>query len=359
MRLRVINQYPDLGATAPRLKARLSEFAKHPNAQFRCLVGFASAGGLRRLERSILAFLQSGGSIYVIVGLDLGGTSRDALECLLAWKRAFPKRVDVRAFTTGDNVTIFHPKVYWFDSPDRRIVLVGSSNATPGGLERNFEVSVEAELEEKKDSYAFEEFDLLWMTYSTPLPPLTAANLVAIDAGLIARVGAGSVPTDSHPTEPHPLAGVPRVSRRTSRRRVRPQRRRLAGEVELVMDILQETRQTQVQLPAGSLQSFFDTNDREQGNIQLRQVVRGSVVKSDVRPFIHLGNLTHRLEVDAIRGLPRPQIIRFWRSRSNAHIVFYEVALRGTDRYADLDGRLRRDGTQTRSGARRWLVRGL
>ena len=360
MRLSVINQYPDLEATGPRLQTLIGEFADRPKAQFRCLVAFASEQGLKQVESSILDFLKRGGSIYFIVGVDLGGTSREALERLLSWKRAFPKRVDARVFSTADNATIFHPKVYWFDSTERRVVVVGSANATAGGLVRNFEVSLEMELEAAVDSDAFEDLDFLWMTYSSPLPPLTEDNLLEVDASLVARLKSGRPPTDGDAALPHPLAGLKGMTpvKPPVKPKVHPKKAAaLVGALELVMDILEETRQTQVQLPVGAL-PFFKAQPERRQSVNLHQVFRGSVVKSDLRPFIHLDNNTHRLEIDAIRGLPRPQIIRFWRASADSRNVQYEVLLRGTTRYAELDALLQSKGTQTRAGARRWLVRG-
>lgn len=118
------------------------------------------------------------------------------------------------------------------------------------------------------------------------------------------------------------------------------------------MDILQETRQTQVQLPVEVLPAFFGKADR----IRLQQVRKDAIVKSDTRPIIHLDNNTHRIEIDAIRGLPRPQIIRFFRPRGQSNIR-YEVVLNGTKEYRALDHLLAKDGNQTRLGARRWLIR--
>jgi hypothetical protein len=131
----------------------------------------------------------------------------------------------------------------------------------------------------------------------------------------------------------------------------------LVGSLELVMDILEETRQTQVQLPVAAL-PFFEAQPERRQSVTLYHVFRGSVVKSDQRPFIHLNNNTHRLEIDAIRGLPRPQIIRFWRTSGDSRNVNYEVLLRGTNRYTQFDSLLQSKGTQTRAGARRWLVQG-
>jgi HKD family nuclease len=356
MRLSVINQYPDLKATAPRLQTLIGEFADRPKAQFRCLVAFASEQGLQQVEDCVLDFLKRGGSIYFIVGVDLGGTSRQALERLLSWKRAFPRRVDARVFSTADNATIFHPKVYWFDSTERRVVIVGSANATMGGLLKNFEVSLEMELEPAVDSDAFEDLDFLWMTYSSPLPPLSESNLLEVDASLVARLKSGRPPTDGNASLPHPLAGLRKAG--PAKPKVPSKKATdIAGAVELVMDILEETRQTQVQLPVGAL-PFFNAEPERRQSINLHQVFRGNVVKTDKRPFIHLENNTHRLEIDAIRGLPRPQIVRFWHSTSDSRNVHYEIVLRGTNRYAALDSLLHSAGRQTRAGARRWLVRG-
>jgi hypothetical protein len=122
---------------------------------------------------------------------------------------------------------------------------------------------------------------------------------------------------------------------------------------ELLMDILQETRRTQVQLPVEALQSFFKDADA----VRLRQIYRGVVVKTDVRPIIHLSNNTHRIEIDAIRGLPRPQIIRFQRPGRSAAVVDYEIILNGTSKYREMDDLLAQHGQQTRDGARRWLLK--
>ena len=120
------------------------------------------------------------------------------------------------------------------------------------------------------------------------------------------------------------------------------------------MDILVETRQTQVQIPVETFTRFFDGRRR---SILLRHVRRGDVMKSDTRPFIHLPNKTHRIEIDAIRGLPRPQIIRIVRRRDAPGVFDYEIVVKGTKKHTELDGLLREQGERTRRGARRWLIR--
>lgn len=356
MRASIINQYPKLDSTAKRLGSLLSVFASYQTAQFRSLVAFASEAGLRIVEPSLRRFLDAGHSVFWIVGVDLGGTGRPALEFLYSLKREYPKQVDARVFSTGDNQSIFHPKVYWLDSNDRKVVVVGSANATSGGLRGNFEASLVLDLEPLTDGDILEELDFLWMTYTSPLPPLEAGNLVDLSRSLIDRFGLDRPPTDSRRSEPHPLEGlVPDRQKPVSTRRSiarTPVTAKRSGK-ELIMDILQETRQTQVQLPVDVLASFFRNAD----SVRLQQVRKGLAVKSDVRPIIHLGNNTHRIELDAIRGLPRPQIVRFFRTRQRS-VVTYEIVLNGTREYDEAQKLLSQRGHQTRSGARRWLLRG-
>jgi HKD family nuclease len=355
MRASVINQYPRQDSTAERIGALLTDFSAQESAQFRALTAFASEAGLRMLEPGLRRFLDSGHSIFWIVGVDLGGTGREALEFLYDLKREYAGRVDARVFSTGDNRTIFHPKVYWLDAGDRKVVVVGSANATAGGLTHNFEASVQLELEPVTDEEVLEELDFLWISYSSPLPPLLTENLLEIDRSLIALLNHDHSRANGRARQPHPLRGLVRSPpRRPAAPSPRGRRRRHArAGRELLMDILQETRQTQVQLPVEVLPSFFVGAD----DVRLRQIRRGVIVKSDVRPIIHLGNNTHRVEIDAIRGLPRPQIIRFHRPGRSAAVIDYEVVLKGTREYRELDQLLSERGQQTRRGARRWLLK--
>lgn len=350
MLINVINQYPQQADTSQRLRQLFSEFSALPKPQFRCLTAFTSLAGLQEIDAGVRRLLKCGGSVYFISGIDLAGTSKEALQRLLEWRRTFSTQVDARIFSTFDNRTIFHPKVYWFDSLPRRVVIVGSANATRGGLIGNFEVSIEIDLGTESDGNALEQLDQLWITYSSPLPPLQKANLVDVTHAIVKKLHDGRVPTDGRPNLPHPLASM-RPNATRQRRRSQPSV--TAKQVELLMDILEETRGTQVQLPVQTLTPFF----QNRANITLIYVSGGKALKSDVRPFIHLANNTHRLEVDAIRGLPRPQIARFWRSQSSGAKVYYEIVLRGTSRYQQFDQILSQNGNRARADARRWLLR--
>jgi HKD family nuclease len=342
-----------------RLSTLFDEFAAVRQAQFRALVAFASAGGLEHIGEALHRFLKCGHSIFWIVGVDLGGTGREALEFFIDLKRRYGRRVDARIFSVGDNAFVFHPKVYWFDSDTRKVVVVGSANATVGGLARNFETSVEIEINGDGDGEIVREFDGLWMTYSTPLPPLSAANLININTRLLTVLGPDDPPTDGSSARPHPFSGLPKPRMRGRRRLLststatRNRRRRVGGE--LVMDVLLETRQTQVQLPVGALRPFFGVPPTKRVALLLHQIYGDQIVKSDMRPIINLPNNTHRIELDAIRGLPRPLIVRFGRAAAGSFT--YELILRGTAEHRILDALLASQGRRARDGARRWLIR--
>lgn len=363
MPLSLINQFLGHETTGARLSELLDRFSEQPNAQFRTLVAFVSRAGLELIEAALRRFLDRGCATFWIVGVDLGGTGQEALRFLHDLSRRYPHQVDARVLSTGDNRHVFHPKIFWLDSDQERVVVIGSANATAGGLAENFEVSTEFVIpsgENGEGDELNEQLDYLWMSYSSPLPPLQDEHLIPVNGRLIAILGSDQ-PHDSRPHMPHPLrALVPRIVRpragtpRVGRTRSEGRSRIATADRDLVMDILAETRQTQVQIPVETFGRFFDGRRKR---IELRQLRAGVVVKTDERPLIHLPNKTHRIEVDAIRGLPRPQIIRLSRRNDSPGVVDYEIVLKGTKAYTELDKLLRERGERTRRGARRWLIR--
>lgn len=97
-------------------------------------VAFAKKGGVQLLKESIQKFRERGGTVNAYIGIDLWGTSSDALVELLPLVDALYV-VHVRGNQT------FHPKIYQFDNGHEITVVVGSNNLTVGGLWRNFESS--------------------------------------------------------------------------------------------------------------------------------------------------------------------------------------------------------------------------
>lgn len=106
---------------------------------WRGMYAFASHHGIDNLleDPATNAFLKSGGTAEIIIGID-AVTTRHALERLQHFEklhRTFRPRVFWNA-SRG----LFHPKLSHFSYPDgRQTLIVGSGNLTPGGFRTNFE----------------------------------------------------------------------------------------------------------------------------------------------------------------------------------------------------------------------------
>lgn len=94
---------------------------------------FANRQTLCRLRKPIERIKQNGGRVTIVVGIDLDGTSQEALEEILSWQ------IDARIVKHKRSRSTFHPKIYLIEGPDRGDILVGSSNLTDGGLFTNYE----------------------------------------------------------------------------------------------------------------------------------------------------------------------------------------------------------------------------
>src|SRR4051794_15493875 len=135
MQLTLLHQHLGKGGMDERIVAHL-EAGKY--SSLRVLMAFAKGTGVGLISSALEKFIEAGGAVEIIVGLDLDGTSPDALESLVGLGAA------VFVFGVKGDRT-FHPKVMIFDTdpPDEFLVIVGSNNWTPGGLDSNFEVAVE------------------------------------------------------------------------------------------------------------------------------------------------------------------------------------------------------------------------
>lgn len=98
------------------------------------VVAFAKNSGVLRLKGALSAFRNRGGIVNVYVGVDLGGTSYEALTNLRT-------HVDGLWVVHSERGQTFHTKIYNFVGKEKSIVVVGSHNLTGGGLWTNFESS--------------------------------------------------------------------------------------------------------------------------------------------------------------------------------------------------------------------------
>jgi len=118
-----------------QLGNRLIELLESPNYHtLNIAVAFAKNSGVLRIKASLEKFRERGGVVNAYVGVDLGGTSYEALTVLLLC-------TDSLNVVHAEKGQTFHTKIYQFLGEEKGVIVVGSHNLTGGGLWTNFESS--------------------------------------------------------------------------------------------------------------------------------------------------------------------------------------------------------------------------
>lgn len=109
-----------------------------PSAPIRVIIvsAFASFQTVLRLKARLHALHAAAATIRIVVGVDLGGTSKEVLQELASWP------VEVFVFKNKKSRVTFHPKLYIIESAATAEVFLGSNNLTDGGLYGNYEGAV-------------------------------------------------------------------------------------------------------------------------------------------------------------------------------------------------------------------------
>ena len=110
---------------------------------------FVSLQTIMRVKRQILGLKERGSDIRFVLGIDLGGTSREVLTELLEWE------IDIRIIKHLIPRHTFHPKLYFFQWTDHATVITGSNNMTEGGFFGNYEGAVCITYSFPKETEAF------------------------------------------------------------------------------------------------------------------------------------------------------------------------------------------------------------
>lgn len=331
--------------------------AEHDHV-IRVLSAFVSGGAVEVLEPLVDVFLSGGNRIEIIAGIDLGGTDKVALRRLHSLQRAYHGQVRVSVWDAPQTGSIFHPKLYVHECPRLLSAVVGSANLTLAGLGANLESLFLIE-DCPRSSQDAEEILSVWNTFANPLPPLKPSFCRPLTSDtideLISRIPARS-------GEDEQSSGVGRrqlwnslslihvpASGRVRRRRPLP----TSLSSYLVMDILDETRLTQVQPPAPVIERFFGVAPGEDATLRL-SIITSEGLSQPIERMIVRSNYMRRIEVPQIRELERPCGIVFVRLPGAGRQFAYCVVARGTDAYARLDRLLRRTGEHSRE--RRFLI---
>jgi HKD family nuclease len=119
-----------------QLGNRLIELLDSPEYHtLNIVVAFAKNSGVLRIKDSLERFRERGGIVNAYVGVDLSGTSYEALTALLLHTNS----LNVVHSEKGQT---FHAKIYQFLGDHKGLIVIGSHNLTGGGLWTNFESSV-------------------------------------------------------------------------------------------------------------------------------------------------------------------------------------------------------------------------
>ena len=124
--------------------------AKPPASSLVFVSAFVSVQAVMRVKRPILKLKECGSDIRFVLGIDLGGTSREVLAELLEWE------IEVRIVKHRMSRHTFHPKLYLFEWTDRATVIIGSNNMTEGGFFGNYECAARITYSLPEEAEAFD-----------------------------------------------------------------------------------------------------------------------------------------------------------------------------------------------------------
>ncbi len=141
---------------------------------FSAAVAFArESGNYRELLVSLTSFAKGGGTIELTFGASLfseglfsegAGSDYRAIEALLDELSVFP---NVHLYLYHQPDRTFHPKLYLFASRTHALLIIGSSNWTEGGFQRNVEVNVlmRLDLSDQEQKAAYDKTVEVFHTY--------------------------------------------------------------------------------------------------------------------------------------------------------------------------------------------------
>lgn len=135
MKIEFLGQGFDPTKNKPLGLRLLKALASDEFNEFICFSAFVSSSGVVNIKDALTEFMLKGNSVKLYVGVDLHGTSKEALEMLMA--EEIPTTI-----VYSPNSIVYHPKIYLLRGETSHLIVVGSSNLTGSGLFQNIEASL-------------------------------------------------------------------------------------------------------------------------------------------------------------------------------------------------------------------------
>lgn len=152
---------------------------------------------LLRLRDRLVFLRKEGATVRFVVGIDLAGTSQEALREIHSWG------IDARVVKHRHAGHTFHPKLVVVERAVAADILIGSSNVTDGGFYNNYESVAHVGYSLPADQNAYEEALTALERLISPSGP-TAKPLT--DALLTQLVSRGEIPTEAEIRRAHRTA---------------------------------------------------------------------------------------------------------------------------------------------------------
>jgi HKD family nuclease len=369
MRIRLLHQHLGKGGLDERI-AELLESGRF--SSMRVLVAFAKGPGIGLISPALEEFIRAGGNVEVIVGLDLDGTTPDALESLVGLGAT------VFVFGVRGDRT-FHPKVMIFDTdpPDEFAVVVGSNNWTPGGLDSNFEVALEVSAKRSESTEArnlSKQVEELWGTYRVPRSPLERdKHLKQVTTQRLSRWSmdmprgaATSAPDQRESTLAERIFSAVREALPRKPMRRPPREKRAAGvtaraagstagtapsgalpdTLYLVVTGEETSRGGEIQVPTDALREYFGVGANDSLWVTFRHA--DGDIENNRKVGVYTRNKTYRLSSSKFSRAPRPFILQLDRVAPDDFAVTFHFS--GTRGYAAADNLATRGG----GASKRW-----
>ncbi len=306
---------------------RIVQLLEDPKLEcVRFAVAFARWEGIGLISSSLEKFLSKSGRFESIYGAANGITTPDALYYGILLRKIFPASI-YAGFIEDEYANVsFHPKFYEFRTASSVRVIVGSVNLTGGGLQRNSEVSLEAEF--AIGSSEDKILNLHWSALKKKAKSLTPDHVLRLSKspGAAAEKSSKTSPKAGKPylatsTKPSPRPLFEKILGLSSSKQ--SVKEKILSEFSAISErprhlyiqiLARETGGTKgksgsaVQLPVATLGTYFGVARQETRAIKLD--FPGETITTNIT---HFSNNTHQVRIKQIFSIKRPAVLHLER----------------------------------------------